>query len=720
MRENSGSSVTRRTSIRLALAHGCFAALAIANSTSALAQEANEDGLTEIVVTAQKRETNLQETPIAITAISGLDLETRAITNVQALGFSTPGLVYAEAVSQQQISLRGIGSDIPNLSGEPGVAFHIDGVYMGALNDSTSAFGELERVEVLRGPQGTLYGRNATGGAVNLITKKPSFDPEGYVSLLYGNYDRIEARAGASGALSDTIAARLSYYFEDRDGYALNAATGQRVDSSNRHAVRGSLLFKPNDNFEIVLRGDYAKDRYTGIPNKPLGVGNPAAGLNEVQNLPGLGRYVRNPRIVYNDFPGEFEREIWGLSGTIGLDIGGVKLKSITAYRHSEMPLSNDADGYEVFGFHIRNTTAARQFSQELQLQSDSDGPLNWIVGAFYYDQIGDLGIFATFPGPFSPFAVDTRQKTKSYAAYGELYYELTEALKLTVGARYTSDKKSFANTFGLGNSDTFNQFTPKLGLEYKFSDDVFGYVTVGRGFKSGGFNIFEFVPPPAQPRAFQPEKVTAYEGGLKTEFLNQRVRLNVSGFFYDYKDMQVTQFPGLPAVAQFISNAASSHIYGADVELTALVTPWLKLEANTSFLHARFQRFVTADALDPTGPLRDLSGNRLIRSPDFVGNFAADITLPLGNGAKFNLRGELSYSDDYYFTVFNREPARQPSYTMINVFLNFTTADDKWKIGLFGRNLTDEAVLASAFESPKVGSYLAPRTYGLSVMRKF
>jgi iron complex outermembrane receptor protein len=698
---------------------GAITLYLLAHSIAAYADTATGSDapqLQEIVVTAQKRETNLQQTPIAVTTVQSDELVSRDLRDIQALSFSVPGLVYAESVAQQQITIRGIGDAIPNASGEPGVAFHVDGVYMGNLNDSTAAFDELERVEVLRGPQGTLYGRNATGGAINLVTKLPTFQPEGYVSVLYGNYDRVETRGAISGPITDSAAGRISASYETRNGYALNEHDNQRIDDAHRSSVRGSVLIQPMDALRIVLRGDFSRDHFTGMPDKPLGVGNPNAGFDTIQNLPGLGRYVIDPRIVFLDYPDRIDRQIWGLSGTVEYDFGPVKLKSISATRDVIMPDTIDSDGYEVLLFDIANTNSGRQYSQEFQLASAYQGPIQFIVGAFYFDLAGELGINALFPGPGGatfPYAVAATQKTKSYAEFGELYYNFDDSLKLTLGGRYTSDHKSFENTFGVFNSRDFTEFTPKIGLEKKVTPDLFAYASISRGFKSGGFNIFD-----ATGRSFAPEKVTAYETGLKSEFYDKRVRFNTSVFYYQYKDMQVTQFPG--DGSQFVDNAASSKIYGADLEITALPCRYLKLDSSISLLHARFEKFITADLLNPTGPLRDLASDSLINSPRFVGNLGAELILPVIDKGTASLRGEVSHSSEYFFTVFNREPAVQSAYTMYNAFASFSTSGKGWKFDLFGRNLGNKNVLASAFETPRVGTFLAPRTFGASVQKNF
>lgn len=678
--------------------------------------------LEEILVTAQKRESDLQSTPIAISTFSANAMGERDIFDTQSLSFAVPGLVHSEAVTNGQITLRGIGLDIPNLAGEPGVAFHVDGVYVKSLTQLTTAFSELERVEVLRGPQGTLYGRNATGGAINLITKRPTETLESELTVKLGNYDRIVARAGVSGPLSDNVSGRISYEFEERDGYAKNLFNGEDLNDTNRQSVRGSLFFNVNEQLAIIVRGDYQEDDTTGIPDQPLSGGpNDAAlgidtslGENVVQTLVTGGRITLNPRTVFHNFDDFFEREVYGTSVEVNYDFGNLALKSITAYRSDSLESSTDSDGTDVLGLHIANTSETDQYSQELQLLSSFDGPWNFIVGLYYFDAEDFLSINADFG---IPFISESNQDTESKAVFGEVYYDISDKLRATAGLRWTEDEKSFDsfnnfNPAGIANGGTFENLTPKVGLDYQFNENVFGYISISKGFKSGGFDIF------GTGSSFDEEEVWAYEVGLKNTLLDNKLRLNLSGFYYDYSDLQVTQFPG--DGTQFISNAATAEIYGLEVDFELIANAWLSVDGGLSILDAEYTDFVTADVLDPAGPLVNLSGNQLIRAPELSANIGVSFDLPLNDRFSSVLRIENAYVDDYYFTAFNRSPALQKSYSQTNAFLTFEAQDQSWKLSLFGKNLGDEDIRSSAFEQPAVGGYLAPRTYGAMVTLRF
>ena len=678
--------------------------------------------LEEIVVTAQKRETNLQTTPIAISSFSSEALSSRDITDTQSLSFAVPGLIHSEAVTNGQITLRGIGLDIPNLAGEPGVAFHVDGVYIKSLTQITAAFSELERVEVLRGPQGTLYGRNATGGAINLITKEPSEEFEAEASIKYGNYDRIATRVGVSGPLSDAVAGRISYEYETRNGYTKNLATGRDLDDANRHSVRGSLYFTPSEEFSIIVRGDYQIDNFSGIPDQPLsggpndaliGIDN-SLGEDVVQTLVTGGRITLNPRTVFHNFDNNFRREVYGFSAEANYDAGDIQLKSITAYRSDSLDVNTDSDGTDVLGLHITNLAETDQFSQEIQISSSYEGPFNFILGAYYFKADDFLSIDADFG---ISFLADSNQDTETIAFFGESYYDFSDNLKVTVGARWTQDKKSFdtVNNFapaGVTNDVTFKNFLPKIGLDFQINDDVFAYATISKGFKSGGFNIF------GSGGAFDEEKVWAYEIGLKSTLLQNSLRLNLTSFFYDYKDLQVTQFPG--DGTQFISNAANAKIYGLEADFQFIANEWVEFDGSVSYLDAHFETFITADVLDPAGPLADLSGNKLIRAPEFSANMGVNVTLPVSNDISSVLRVEYSYVDDYFFSAFNRSPAVQKSHSLVNAFLTVEGDSELWKLSFYGKNLTNKDIRSSAFEVPAVGGYLAPRTYGAMLSFKF
>lgn len=668
-----------------------------------------------VTVTAEKHATDLQKTPIAISAFQGRELKDRDLRDVQQLTSSVPSFVYAQAVGQQQFSLRGIGTDIPNAGGEPGVAFYEDGVYMGSLFDANSAFDELERLEVLKGPQGTLYGRNAIGGAVNLISRLPSdtFEAEG--SVLYGSYNRVQERAVVSGPLSSELSARLSIENEDRDGYRINLFNGKRLDDAHWTSVRGSVLYQSDDNFTVVVRADFRREHDTSIPNVQLDLGrDPTLPKEEVQTLPTGGHVVNDPLRVFNDFPDFNHGQTWGTSATATWNTGAYELKSITAYRNQLEPLSIDSDGTDVVGLHIANQVNTWQVSQEIQARSQYEGSFNWIAGIFAMRQHDFLGVNAlfSFGGFVFPFISQSRQSTTSLAGYGEAYFDFGDGTRLTGGLRYSYDSKSFSNSFGLSGSKPFVLLTPKIGLEHQFSDDVFAYVTISEGFKGGGFDIF------GGGESFGPEHVWAYDAGLKTQSFNKRLQANIDVFYYDYSNMQVTQFPGNGT--EFVVNAASARTFGAELDFEAIATDWLHFDGSVGYLDAKFTKFETADLLDPVGAVVDLSGNHLIRAPELSLSLGVDALIPLGSFGQANVRGEYAYVSRYFFSVFNRSPAVQPPHSLVNVFIKIEPDASIWQLNFYARNLTNSAVLASAFEQPGgggvVGSFQAPRTFGVSV----
>ncbi len=641
----------------------------------------------EVVVTAQKRVTRLQETPVTITALSDAQLEASGIHDLQGLATAVPGLVHSEAVSNAQMSIRGIGTDIPNIAGEPGVALHLDGVYIKSLMQSTAAFVDLERIEVLRGPQGTLYGRNAMGGAINLITRRASDELEVDTEMTLANYDQVTGRVGISGPVSEGMRFRVALEANNRDGYVQNLANGKDLDDMQRKSFRGSWEIDSSPNLGLILRADYQDENFSGIPQQPL-AGGPTdsfTGLDarirkSTQVLANGAQVILQPRRVFHDFDDAFERKIYGTSIEATYNLDDYTLKSITAFRKDDSSALIDSDGTDVVGLHLINTGITEQFTQEIQLISEFDSPMNFIVGAYYLDVDDFLTIDADFG---LNFISETDQDTTSVALFGQVDYKVTDALNLTLGARWNRDRKGFDsmsnfNPAGMSDSRNFTKFTPKLGLDYQFTATSFGYANVSKGFKAGGFDIFGSGLP------FRQEEVLAYEVGLKNNFLNNSLLLNLAFFYNDYKDLQVTQFPG--DGTQRITNAASATLRGIDVEFNYKLTGSVAVHGGISYLDAQYDEFLTADVLDPAGKLVDLKGNQLIRAPELSANLALEVSPEFSNHFTSRLRIEAAYVDDYYFSAFNRKPGKQAAYSMVNANATFSTLDEKWQVSMFGK----------------------------------
>ncbi len=693
--------------------------------TAPAKSEPSDSQLGDIVVTAQRRETNLQTTSASVSALSSETIESARLRSVEDVSQLVPNVTFAKSNNEQQISIRGVGVDNAFFTAEAGVAVYLDGVYLGRPNIATAALSNLERIEVVRGPQGTLYGRNATGGAVNIITQGASEQLMGKVYGSYGNYEAYDIGGSIAGPLGDGVSARVSADYASHDGYVRNLASGRRLDGGRDLSLSAALRLEASDRLTFDLRGDYQHIDSTGPALQPFNVTS-TAGPNEIQFTfgPGTGRYVNAPRRVYHDLNDAWTRIYYGTNLTATYDFGSAALKSITAYRHSYTNQDADLDGTDgVFDtLHNRKTPTgalqAHQFSEELQLVSDGSGPISYIAGLYYYNERARVRVVtdqSDYAGGTFRTDYAVVQKTRSTAAYGELYYNPTESLRFTAGLRYTSDHKSFSSSIGtlVSGSKTDTSFTPKFGAEYKFDENVFGYATISRGFKAGGFN------PYTNSGFYKPESLWNYEAGLKTRLFDKRLQANIAGFYYDYKDIQVTQYTFL---GPDISNVGNAKIKGLELELLALPTRGLRLGGSVSYLDAQYGAFSITDLL--TGVPTNVDGNQVTKSPKWSLTGNLEYSFEIGSAGTLALRYDISYKSSFFFSAFNTPGTRQGNYAVSNAQITYSPPGNSLKISAYVKNLTNKAVFvqavqASALLFPSVG-YNPPRTYGISVIKSF
>lgn len=712
----------------------------------------------EIVVTAQHVKSNVQDTPLAISALTGDMLEKRRIRDGNELQFFVPGLTFGKTGSSAgaQITLRGIGTETLSAGGDPGVAIHVDGVYQQASSTITQDFFDVERVEVLRGPQGTLYGRNATGGTINIINKRPTEEFEFDSSLSIGNYDLREIKAAISGPLvADVVLGRLSVRSQRRDGYSENvapAAPEDDADDADNWSVRGQLEFRPTDDLNILLRGYTRRDDGNGIPvilNAPyprdpsfllvdLATFQPVIGNYYEVNNAGPNPSVTDIREYASNSPTRQEAEFDSGSLEVNWDFANVTLTSITGYSDISVTSSQDLDAsFEVSLYNAAIGTQTETFSQEIRLASQGNENLDWVGGLYYYQ--GEEELQLTFiadavggatPIPANEFIINPGAvDTKSYGVFAQGTWNFNERLSLTVGGRYSEDSKDadegiFSSgfllidftTFGpllLEQDETWSKTTGKIGVEYRVSDDVMFYGSIGSGYKSGGFNIGALDVP------FDPEEVVAYEAGMKGVFLEDHLQINLAGFYYDYSDLQVFQFE---TTATRVTNAADATSRGVELELVYFPTENLQLNAVVGWLDATFDKF---DTEDPTAPLlgtQDLSGNYLNRSPEWKYSIGGEYTWWLGDLGSVAARVDYSYTAKQYYRVFNLDRDEQESYSMTNAQLRWSSADERWQVDVWGSNLGDEEVFANItvgsalLGSPPYTTLMPPRTYGVTL----
>ncbi len=740
--------------------------LAVCLGTPAVAKEAVEAGAQapetqsanigttgEIIVTAQKRSESVQKIPLAVSAIGGESLLQRGASNLSALGQDVPGLNVSEQVGQARLTLRGIGVDNISTGAESSVAFNQDGIFYSRSAAALASFYDVERVEVLRGPQGTLYGRNATGGSVNIITNQPTRDLGAAANLTVGNRGTINGDAYINAPLSETVSARLSGQVQHRDGYGKNLVTGTDIDTKNSVAVRGQLLFRPDDRLKILVGADYYRSRDRSNTYHYLGAGGfTAAGAPITPTGILLGGFAPTSRrdIASVNDP-RARAEFYGARIDIGYALSDtVSLRSLSAYRRSEFRVETDISPLAVSLFPLTEKEKSDQFTQEFQLNIESDAN-KLVAGVFYMHETIDGSIAAplnlrAFGGPdffVQGYFAGGRMKTDAAAIYAQDTYSISDALRVTLGGRYSWERKSIddqsdfdvARPFSPTNvpltprhidDTTFKSFTPKIGIDIDLAPRALAYASFSKGFKSGTYNLGSAGP------SLKPEKVDAFEVGVKATSSDGVFRANIAGFYYNYKDLQVGKVQGQLVI---LENAATARIYGLEGEFVVRPVADFSLSANASWLHARFTRYVTADQARPAGdgttidpasglPAFDLSDKALPQSPNYTISLAAEYVVHLGDGT-LRLRGESSWSDRVYFSPFNRAAVSQPSYSLQNAY---ATYDDgtHWRLSVFIKNIADKTVLASGqvasavLGSPVIGFVQPPRTFGATIGYRF
>ncbi|MAW82821.1 MAG: hypothetical protein CMI63_21550 [Parvularcula sp.] len=711
------------------------------------------DEADEIVVTAQKREQALSDVPIAISALSRDDLEKRNYTGLEELTGAVPNLSISNYGGSLRANIRGVGQPSLNPGAEGATAMHLNGVFLSRTYEGGLTFADLDRIEILRGPQGTLYGRNATGGSINFISKRPSEEFEASFKATYGNYELIRTEGMVSGALTDRLLGRLVVGSENRRGYSLNLFDGEYYDDSNKRSARGTLLFNASDKMTFTLVADYHYENDGNYATHLMGegvAGQTLAGVlagGETTPLDANGSAI-DARVLNIDSIPENKRHVGGVSLNAEWQLSdALKLVSISGYRRSKYRFTADFDATTTPfpsnepDYNYVQGESAEQYSEELQLIGEHSR-LNWILGGYYFHE-GLSPAFYDFGFSPPPFVFGLRAsgdtETNAYAFFGQATYAATDRLDLTVGLRYSNEKRSINEQWTSGgavlgffgpcleqpdflcineNSERFDSLTPKFVVDYDLTDELMIYASAGRGFKSGGFSVGDLQP------AFTPELIWAYEGGVKFNDDSGRLLVNLSGFHYKYTDLQIVQ-----VIDGFTStkNAASSTVNGFEAEIVAQPFDGLSLTNAFAFLDAQFDEFMIADPAFPALGIQDLSGNYLPNSPKFTNNISVNFETPVFTDKLLRATFEWSWRDTTYFTEFNLPNASQPSVSMLNSSLAISGGEDaRWFLEVWGKNLTDELVISQNFISsdtlgrPRNGSLLPPRTYGVTLGVEF
>lgn len=706
------------------------AALNALSALPAAAQSAdtsNEAQVGEIIVTAQKRDERLQDVPVAVTVASAEQLTNIGVENSVDLRLAVPSLNSTPASGYVANSIRGVGA----LGFAPGiespVGLYIDGVYIAAPQASELSLNNIDTIEVLKGPQGTLFGRNATGGLINIKTKTPGQRSEGKLSLSYGNLGTWVGSGYVGGGLSETLAADVAVNARTRDGFGKNTFTGTDVGAVHHDiSVRSKVVWTPSSDTSVTLTGAYWDGRDTnGWFVEPPG------NLNGF--VPGRIAIDRGYNASTNV---DALQDGWSALGALKVehDFGGVALTSTSAYRKGKLALIRDLDYSEVSAADLFLNQLDKQFSQELQLSSVGDSPLKWTAGLFYFylksaykPLIVDL---ADFPFAGIVFTANEEQTAKSYAGYGQVTYALSDDTNLTLGGRYTSEKRAAINAsdvvdipaFGLSIPATFpdrsikaNRFTYRISLDHRFSPEMMAYASFNTGFKSGGFNTGA----PGEP-GYSPEKIKAFEVGTKSDLFDRKLRLNLAAFYYDYNDIQVQRI----ALANLIVfNGAKARIYGIDGDFAAVLNSNFNLTGGFTWLDTKFKSFPVCPVSAPGGgvPLGagSCTGNEIAFAAKFTASVAANYTTALANG-ELLLSGNVYYNSGYFFETDNI--LRQPRYAKLGASAKWTS-DKGYSVGLYGRNLTNRRTALYKGSQTSGNTSVAwadPREYGVTFGLEF
>lgn len=715
-----------RNSIKIALC----AASALTGSMPAVAQ------VEDIVVTAQKRSENLQDVPISISAVTSDTLQSAGVKGTEDLQIAVPGIQVSRQNTSTQFYIRGIGTTGAAAGQEAATAVFVDGVYMPSMTGSTLGLNNIERVEVLKGPQGTLYGRNATAGAVNVITRTPSTDTHANAEFGYGNYDTVDASTYITTGLADNVAIDFAgRYANQGNGFGRNVTTGGDANKRREYALR-TKLYGDFGALKLTAAADYSKETGdTGVTYRPTETG---------VLLSGQKGYSYGFYDIQADATPVTRVVNKGISGRVEYDAGPITITSITAYRDVSQFTVVDFDASELPLAKVLQTEGNGQFTEELQFASSNKNGFDWIVGLFYLDSYAKYAPFAlegAFAAPFVRQNVLARQDTKSYAAYAQATLDVWQDARITVGARYTIDKRELTASVTANSpagtevslvpefskQETFKKPQWRIALDQRLNSDVLLYASYSRGFKSGVYNLTD----PFNP-VVRPETLDAFEVGVKSDLFDRRLRFNVAGFYYLYDDIQLTS---LIQANQQLLNAAKAKVYGIDVDFNAVPVENLNIRGGGQWLHARYTNFpgvpivvpgvagnATVSCPDPSGALPnspgfcDGSGNRMIKTPDIQFTFGVDYTIPLASGSGLTFTADWLYNDGFFWEPANR--TRQKSYSLVNGQVRWTNADKSVFVRVWARNLLDKEYYNQIVEAVTgdIGTPAAPRTYGASV----
>jgi iron complex outermembrane receptor protein len=759
------------------------AAIAVATSSAAVQSvHADERIMEEIMVTAEKRSESLQTLSQAVTAITANDMDNKNVMSFVDLSAIAPGVTVAKNEGFKTIiSIRGVGNEAnQNATANPSVSYHMDGIYIASPYALQTDFIDVERIEVLRGPQGTLFGQNSTGGAINVISVKPNFEEfSGKADLTVGSYDLVNARATVNVPFTDTLAMRTSVNSLKQDGYTDNVYNGpsasapyanikgEDMDNRDNFSVRTDWLFAPTDRLSFRFLGQY----FTGESN--------GAGIKGISDpTPGNRNLSQDTLSSY-----ELDSEIYGL--TVEYETDFAVIKSLTSYQKDDITVLRDNDRHsfltnpeiQVAAF-LPEQNIQETYTQEFNIISSEPlwGKVDWIVGMFYLDtdieitireevdtgRDGQLNGYATtnpevfFDGNDNGFISDSNPQRESLSFYGQTTIALTDTVRLITGLRYTEDEvESTVANFFTSTPDFLNpkteDLTGRVAVEWDSSDDTLVYVSYTRGLKPGGTNLTFAVSDEALVKSdFEDEIIDAYEIGFKSEFMDRRIRTNVAAFYYDYTNLQF-QGTDFNEFGSGVANIPSSEIYGLEVEFTALIGDKFTLDAKLGFSESEvsedflaldnrllIEDVFLADGITPAkeeihGPTRDVGGflqnlnsNELAKTPGVTTDITLSYDDELDAGGFVGASVQYTYRGQFEQRVFNNaEVDNVPSYDIVNLRMSYDSQSAVWGVDLMALNVFDEdgvnSSMTDVFGVNETGlQYVPPRQYTARVRYNF
>jgi len=703
----------------------------------------------EVVVTAQKREQNIQEVGIAVTALTGEQMEQLGFTNAQQVTAMAPGVstVQPNGEANYSIAIRGVANSDFTTNVESPVAVYLDEVYISQMSGTGFQLFDMERVEILRGPQGTLYGRNATGGLVHFVSKKPSEEFNGYLKGTVGKYDQTKLEGAFGGALSDTLMFRASGMYNHHDGYVTNRLTGDDLNNGDDQAFRLQALWTPTDSIEVLLNARGTRQNidtgfFEHVSANIEGVYTP----DQVNEVLGYIDNDGNPYAGDYDGAGFNDLETAGYSATINVDFEHFTLTSITDFSTVERDYIEDSDASPVPLFNFYLTTDAEQFSQEIRLSGGNE-KLNWVGGFYYMDlQVKDsngaitdpfidpLGETPLISGLDNPYETNT----ESWSVFGQVEFDLSENLTGIVGLRWISDDKDHEllvnavdfpggtqtnndNPILLANLATYrgdrqdDEVAGRLALNWQVSEDVMLYASYNRGVKGGGFNapVFPLSPPLDYTDAvmsFDPEQLDAYEIGFKSTWNDGLLIINGAAYVYDYTDYQAFQIVGIDT----ITTNADADSQGAELEIQVAPVEGLDIIFGAAYNDIEV----------------DLGGGAptttSVQSPEWNLNALVRYEMPMAGGT-FAIQWDAQHRSEHFFSLTGAETVEEDGYTVQNAMVSWTSGDEHWTLMAFMQNVTDEEYLVQTFDlsGPNVFGmveqyYGRPRWSGFSLQYSF